>query len=127
MEPLQLPAVITYFLGDLGDLMGPLFGIIMADYWILRRARINVPDLYRTNPEGTYYFIRGVNFRAIIALGVSAIAALILAFSPAPGHVSAFAWFIGSGLGAAVYLAIAERGQVHEDVGGEHIAVAPTH
>lgn len=121
------PAVITYFLGGLGALLGPLFGIIMADYWILRRSKINVPDLYRANPEGTYYFTRGVNFRAIIALGISAVAALILAFSPALGHVSAFAWFIGSGLGAVVYLAIAKRGQVHEDVSGEEIAVAPTH
>ena len=121
------PAVITYFLGGLGALLGPLFGIIMADYWILRRARINVPDLYRSDPEGTYHFTRGVNFRAIIALGISAVAALVLAFSPALGHVSAFAWFIGSGLGAVVYLVIAKRGQVHEDVGGEEIAVAPTH
>ena len=94
------PAVITYFLGGLGALLGPLFGIIMADYWILRRAKINVPDLYRAHPEGTYFFIRGVNFRAIVALGISAVAALVLAFSPALGHFSSFAWFIGSGLGA---------------------------
>lgn len=39
------PAVITYFLGGLGALLGPLFGIIMADYWLLRRARVHVPDL----------------------------------------------------------------------------------
>ncbi|NKG20093.1 NCS1 family nucleobase:cation symporter-1 [Paeniglutamicibacter terrestris] len=121
------PAVITYFLGGLGALLGPLFGIIMADYWILRRAKINIPDLYRSTPKGTYYFTRGVNFRAILALGISAIAALILAFSPALGNVSAFAWFIGSALGAIIYLVIAKRGQVHQDIDGEAIAVAPTH
>ncbi|MET0871148.1 MAG: NCS1 family nucleobase:cation symporter-1 [Paeniglutamicibacter terrestris] len=121
------PAVITYFLGGLGALLGPLFGIIMADYWILRRAKINIPDLYRSTPKGTYYFTRGVNFRAILALGISAIAALILAFSPALGNVSAFAWFIGSALGALIYLVIAKRGQVHQDIDGEAIAVAPAH
>jgi NCS1 family nucleobase:cation symporter-1 len=121
------PAVITYFLGGLGALLGPLFGIIMADYWILRRAKINIPDLYRSTPKGTYYFTRGVNFRAILALGISAIAALILAFSPALGNVSAFAWFIGSALGALIYLVIAKRGQVHQDIDGEAIAVTPAH
>lgn len=121
------PTVITYFLGGLGALLGPLFGIIMADYWILRRAKVNVPDLYRVSPKGTYYFTRGVNMRAVIALAVSSIAALILAFNPALHAVSAFAWFIGSGLGAIVYLAIAKRGEVHEDVSGEPIAVTPTH
>ncbi|MFJ6415250.1 NCS1 family nucleobase:cation symporter-1 [Paeniglutamicibacter sp. NPDC091659] len=121
------PAVITYFLGGLGAILGPLFGIIMADYWIMRRAKVNIPDLYRTDPKGTYFFTRGVNFRAVIALVVSAVAALILAFSPAFTHLSSFAWFIGSGLGAIVYLAIAKHGQDYKDVSGEEIAVAPTH
>ena len=31
------PAVINYFLGGLGAILGPLFGIIMADYWLVRR------------------------------------------------------------------------------------------
>ncbi|GAA1495011.1 NCS1 family nucleobase:cation symporter-1 [Paeniglutamicibacter kerguelensis] len=121
------PAVITYFLGGLGAILGPLFGIIMADYWIMRRAKVNIPDLYRTSPTGTYFFTRGVNFRAVIALAVSAVAALVLAFSPAFAHLSSFAWFIGSGLGAVIYLAIAKHGQEYKDVSGEEIAVAPTH
>ncbi len=121
------PAVITYFLGGLGAILGPLFGIIMADYWVMRRAKVNIPDLYRTSPNGTYFFTRGVNFRAVIALVISAVAALVLAFSPAFAHLSSFAWFIGSGLGAVVYLAISKHGQEYKDVSGEEIAVAPTH
>lgn len=39
------PTVIVYFLGGLGALLGPLFGVIMADYWLIRRTRINVPAL----------------------------------------------------------------------------------
>ena len=121
------PAVITYFLGGLGALLGPLFGIIMADYWILRRSKVNVPDLYRIDPNGTYFFTRGVNLRAVTALAASSVAALFLAFSPVFAHLSSFAWFIGSGLGAVVYLAVAKRGTGYADVSGEDIAVAPTH
>ncbi len=40
------PVVVNYFLGGLGALLGPLFGVIMADYWLLRKSRVNVPDLY---------------------------------------------------------------------------------
>ena len=45
------PVVIVYFLGGLGAFLGPLFGIVMADYWLLRKQRINVPELYTTDPE----------------------------------------------------------------------------
>lgn len=121
------PAVIAYFLGGLGALLGPLFGIIMVDYWIIRRARVNVPDLYRINPQGEYHFTRGFNHRALIALGISAVAALILAFAPALASINPFAWFIGSGLGGLVYFIIAKREPTYLDVDGEAIAVAPTH
>ncbi len=40
------PAVINYFLGGLGGLLGPLFGVIITDYWLIRRTKINVPELY---------------------------------------------------------------------------------
>lgn len=121
------PEIINYFLGGLGALLGPLFGIIMADYWIVRRARINVMDLYRTNPEGTYYFTRGVNFRAVAALVISSVVALLLAFVPALHVVGPFAWFLGSGAGAIVYLLMAKRRIDLADIDGEAIAVTPKH
>ena len=122
------PAVITYFLGGLGAILGPLFGIIMADYWVMRRAKVNVPALYRTDPKGTYFFTRGVNFRAVIALvpfsdrmpWYSPSRRPSSTCPPSPGSSAA-------GLGAVVYLAIAKHGQEYKDVSGEAIAVAPTH
>lgn len=121
------PAVITYFLGGLGALLGPLFGIIMADYWILCRTRVNVPDLYRSSVEGTYFYTRGVNLRAILALVISSIASLMFAFLPAFHFVSSFAWFVGSILGAIVYLAVAKRKDQYADIDGETIAVKSVH
>jgi NCS1 family nucleobase:cation symporter-1 len=44
------PLVIVYFLGGLGSFLGPLFGIVMADYWLIRKQRVNVPALY-TRPR----------------------------------------------------------------------------
>lgn len=120
------PAVITYFLGGLGALLGPLFGIIMADYWLIRRARINVIDLYRDRPESTYHYRRGYNPRAVAALIPTAAIAMLLAFAPAFSAVANFSWFIGAGLGVVAYLLVADRRQVLEDVSGEPIAVAST-
>lgn len=128
------PAVITYFLGGLGAILGPLFGIIMADYWLIRFTRVNVPDLYSGEPNATYHYRGGVNPIAIIALIPTAAFALVLAFVPAFKSVSEFSWFIGASLGAIAYMLVAiinlllgGRQTEFVDVSGEPIAVASKH
>ncbi|WP_369134224.1 NCS1 family nucleobase:cation symporter-1 [Modestobacter sp. I12A-02662] len=121
------PAVILYFLGGLGAFLGPLFGIVMADYWLLRRQRINVPDLYTFETSGEYWYRNGVNTRAILALIPSAAIAMVFAFVEGLGTFAAFSWFIAAGLGAVIYYVIADRTRTFADVDGESIAVPVRH
>ncbi|MBT2549583.1 NCS1 family nucleobase:cation symporter-1 [Arthrobacter sp. ISL-65] len=121
------PLVIVYFLGGLGALLGPLFGVVMADYWLLRRGKVNVPELYSEDPTGAYFYKRGVNPSAIIALVPAAVLAILVAFLPVFEAAAPFAWFFGAGVGALCYYVIADRKQRFEDADGEAIAVASTH
>jgi len=118
------PLVVNYFLGGLGALLGPLFGVIMADYWLLRRARVNVPDLYTDHPQGDYHYRRGYNLRAVWAFVPGAAISVVLALVPAFHAVAGFSWFIGAALAAVLYALIADRGTFARDVDGEAIAVA---
>jgi NCS1 family nucleobase:cation symporter-1 len=121
------PLVIVYFLGGLGALLGPLFGVVMADYWLLRRGKVNVPALYSEHPGGAYFYKKGVNPKAITALLPASAVAILIAFVPALEAAAPFAWFFGAGVGALTYYLIADRKQQFEDVDGESIAVASTH
>ncbi|OAD97797.1 NCS1 family nucleobase:cation symporter-1 [Arthrobacter sp. OY3WO11] len=121
------PLVIVYFLGGLGALLGPLFGVVMADYWLIRRGKINVPDLYTESPLGAYFYKKGYNPKAIIAMVPAASVALLIAFTPAFAAAAPFAWFIAAGIAAVVYYLISDRRQRHDDVAGDAIAVASTH
>jgi nucleobase:cation symporter-1, NCS1 family len=121
------PVVINYFLGGLGALLGPLFGIIIADYWLIRRGKIDVPALYTEDPTGAYHYRGGVNLHAVAAFIPAAALSLLIAFTPALHAVSPFAWFIGAGLGAAIQFVIADRTAHFEDVSGEPIAVECAH
>jgi NCS1 family nucleobase:cation symporter-1 len=121
------PVVIVYFLGGLGAFLGPLFGIVMADYWLLRKQRIHVPDLYTTDLQGSYFYTRGINLRAVGALIPSAAISLVFAFAPALAAFSSFSWFIAAGLGAAFYVVLADRSRGYVDVSGEAIAVESSH
>lgn len=121
------PIIIVYFLGGLGALLGPLFGIIMADYWIIRKAKINVLQLYTEDPDGEYYYKKGVNPKAIYALVPSAIISLTIALVPAFSSVATFTWFFGAGLGAIFYYIFADKNMKLTDVDGETIAVESHH
>ena len=60
----------------IGATMGPIFGIMMVDYYLIARGRVNVPALYQEH--GEYRYQNGWNVSALIAAGVGALFSSIL-------------------------------------------------
>lgn len=65
---------IFNWLGFVGGLLGTVAGILIADYWLLRRTRLDLADLYR--PHGAYWYAHGWNWRAVTALLVGSLLAV---------------------------------------------------
>lgn len=101
-------------------MLGPLFGIIMVDYFILRRQKVLVQDLFKE--EGHYTYAKGWNMKAVwVTVGSSVVSAafVILGVLAKTGKdapfaaedgtpaldmpffeaASSFSWFIGAALG----------------------------
>jgi NCS1 family nucleobase:cation symporter-1 len=97
------PVVINYFLGGLGAILGPLFGIMMVDYYFVRRGRVIVDDLFRDNPSGAYYYRRGVNPRALWVFVPTALVSGVIALWTPLAVVAPFALFIGGAVAAVAY------------------------
>lgn len=97
------PAMIQYTLGTLGALIGPLFGILMADFYLVRKQQIIVEDLYTDNPKGAYWYTRGFNLTAILALVIAAVFSVSAALLPIFSVVAPFSWFIGAGVAFLIY------------------------
>ena len=102
------PEVIAYFLGGLGALLGPFFGIMAVDYFALRKGRFSIPDLYDPTDKSLYYYRNGVNPLAVKAFVPSSVIALTLSLTPAFSRIAPFGWFIGAALGAVAYLIVAK-------------------
>ena len=110
--------IFTWLVGY-SALLGPIGGILICDYFFVRRMRLDVAQLY--DPRGCYRYEGGFNLRAI--------AALVLAIAPnVPGFLGTikvcevgvrwmtlyhYAWFIGFFIAAVVYylLMISAKGQ----------------
>jgi NCS1 family nucleobase:cation symporter-1 len=127
------PDVIHYTLETLGAFIGPLFGVLIADYYLIRKQRVAVDAMFTMAPEGRYFYKRGYNPAAIIATAVGAVVAMVpVLWTGGPGmHTTAqYSWFIGMGLGFLVYmglagpLKVAEMSRVGEPVTAEPVPAA---
>ncbi|WP_337187184.1 NCS1 family nucleobase:cation symporter-1 [Phenylobacterium sp.] len=103
--------IFTWLIGY-SALLGPIAGIIIADYWLLRRAELDAEGLYA--PDGPYAYRRGWNPAAVIALVVATapnLPGFLMAVAPgafgglppAWAALYPYAWFVGVAIALVVY------------------------
>lgn len=101
------PEVIHVTVDVLAALIGPVYGILIIDYYYIKRRHVVVHDLYSTSREGSYWYRHGVNWKAVAALipaGIASVAAMMLDSGSGIGN---FTFFIGAFIAAGVYRWIA--------------------
>jgi cytosine/uracil/thiamine/allantoin permease len=59
-----------------GSLLASFLAVMLVDYWVLRRARLDVEELYRPGPGGRYWYSSGYNWRALVAVAAGVIPVL---------------------------------------------------
>ncbi|KIW78495.1 hypothetical protein Z517_08332 [Fonsecaea pedrosoi CBS 271.37] len=70
MCPWELLASAGTFISVMGAysvFLGPMCGIQICDYFLIRRQRMKLSDLYTPSPQGIYYYFHGTNPRAFVA------------------------------------------------------------
>lgn len=92
-------------------LLGPVAGIMIVDYFLIRRREIKVDRLYVRG--GEYEYRRGFNHRAIIALVVGIAVALLGLFISPLRFLYDYAWFVGLTVAGSLYLALMRRASAH--------------
>jgi NCS1 family nucleobase:cation symporter-1 len=96
-------------------LLGPIGGILIADYFVCRRCKLNVAALYRA--DGEYRFTNGFSVIALISLAIGALPSLpgflvnvkilsATSVSPFIAQLYNYAWFIGFAVAFVGYLAL---------------------
>jgi NCS1 family nucleobase:cation symporter-1 len=96
-------------------LLGPIGGILIADYFVYRRGKLNLSALYQV--DGEYRFTNGFSIAALIALVSGVLPSLpgflvnvkVLAAESVPtslAHIYNYAWFVGFALAFVIYLGL---------------------
>lgn len=103
------PVVINYFLGALGAFLGPLFAIMMVDYYLIKKRSVLIGDLYDARPGSAYRYYRGINTAALWTFLPTATLSAVIALVPAFDDIAPYSWFIGAALAAVAYWALMSR------------------
>jgi NCS1 family nucleobase:cation symporter-1 len=106
MQPWRLLAdpsgyIFAWLVGYSGGL-GSIAGVLIADYWLVRKKRLELGDLYRR--EGAYTYNGGWNWRAVIATLIGCGLAWIGLVVPSLRPLYDYAWFVGFGAAAVTHL-----------------------
>jgi len=99
-------AYIFGWLVGYSGLLGPIAGIMIADYFLLRKCNLDVDALYHSH--GAYAYSRGVNWRAMGALAAGIVVALCGLVFPPLRWLYDYAWFVGFLVAGAAYLALSK-------------------
>lgn len=94
----------TFILGWLGGyaaLLGPVAGIMICDYFLVRRRELQVDDLYLR--EGAYEYSHGFNWLALVALVAGAGTALVGLVVPSLRTLYDYSWFVGFAISFVAY------------------------
>ncbi|ASP50072.1 NCS1 family nucleobase:cation symporter-1 [Cognaticolwellia beringensis] len=94
---------ISGFVNTLGATLAPLYGIIITDYYLIKRQKLNIDDLYSDDSNGAYAYKNGWNDKGVIAFALAALFSIATVWLDSLSFLSGYAWVIGAILGAIIY------------------------
>ena len=92
-----------------GAFFGPIFGIMIADYYFIKKKQIVNKDIFSSNPSSSYFYSGGWQIKAIYSLLIGFIFSAVTIWNPDLRMFQSFSWLIGSIISCVTYYLLASR------------------
>ncbi len=103
------PHAITVFVSVFGAILAPLYGVMVVDYYLVKKQLVRAAELYTMSPQGRFYYDGGWNRVGLMALAISGFIAIAWELCTQLFKIlpeNNFGWAIGAAAGAAIYYAM---------------------
>ena len=107
--PLLSQIGILSIVDTFGAFFGPIFGIIIADYYLIKEREIVNKDIFSTNENGAYYFSGGWHLKAIYALFVAFVFSAATIWNPEFRFLQSYSWLIGAFIGFMMHYLLSKK------------------
>ena len=107
--PLLSQIGILSIVDTFGAFFGPIFGVIIADYYLIKEKKIVNKDIFSTNENGAYYFSGGWHLKAIYALLVAFVFSAATIWNPEFRFLQSYSWLIGAFIGFMMHYLLSKK------------------
>ena len=100
---------ILSFVDTLISFFGPLFGVMIADYYLIKSESISNKDIYSTEVGSIYYFSKGWHIKGCYSIFIGFIFSASTIWNPNLMFLQSFAWIIGAFISLITYYLLAKK------------------
>jgi NCS1 family nucleobase:cation symporter-1 len=100
---------ILSFVDTLGSFFGPIFGIMIIDYYLINKSKINNKDIFSSASTGSYYFSGGWHIKGIYSLFIGFIFSSVTIWNPNFMFLQSYSWIIGAFVSSFTYYLLVSR------------------
>ena len=108
-DPVLSKIGILSFIDTLGSFFGPIGGIMIIDYYIIKNKKLMNKDIFSSSKEGSYYYSGGWQIKAIYSLIIGFIFASSTIWNFDLRFLQPFSWIIGAFFSSITYYLLASR------------------
>jgi NCS1 family nucleobase:cation symporter-1 len=94
---------ILSIVDTIGSFFGPIFGIVVTDYYLINKSKINNKDLYSSMSNGSYFFSNGWHIKGIYALIIGFIFSACTIWNINLSFLQSYSWLIGAIMSSITY------------------------
>ena len=100
---------ILSFIDTFGAFFGPLFGIMISDYYFIRNGKLNNKDIYSLENNGEYYYSAGWHLKGVYSLIIGFIFSSSTIWNSNLMFLQSYSWVIGAFISSFVYYLLARK------------------
>ena len=100
---------ILSFIDTFGAFFGPLFGVIVADYYLINKQSLSNKDLYSVEKESSYYYSRGWHIKGVYSVFLGFIFSASTIWNTNLMFLQSYAWLIGAFVAWITYYLLAKK------------------
>jgi len=100
---------ILSFIDTFGAFFGPLFGIMISDYYLIKKGTLNHKDIYSLENSGAYFYTGGWHIKGVYSLILGFIFAASTIWNSNLMFLHSYSWIIGSIISSLTYYLLAKK------------------
>ena len=100
---------ILSFIDTLGAFFGPIFGVMVSDFYLIKKGNLVNKDIYSLESDGSYYYSKGWHIKGVYSIILGFIFSASTIWNPNLMFLQSFSWMVGSFVAAFTYYLLVRK------------------